>query len=337
MPSDTDALLYAPDLFGNARPEAATGSLAEEFFVPPLSVLDGKTGWWLERRKAWLSRGIRSEEGRSGDLLSGFKGIAALDGNYRALKEGKAPPANKNYWQGSVGTSVFDPVLCELAYRWFCPPAGSVLDPFAGGSVRGIVASCLGLRYLGADLREEQCEANRAQAASIVPPGQPAPVWVAGDCRRILPLLREMGAEADFVFTCPPYGHLERYSDNPDDLSTLRPPAFREAYAACIAAAAEALNPDRFAAFVVASYRDGDRVCDLPGWTVAAAEAAGLTYYNDCVFTPRGGTAALRARNAFTYRKVTPCHQRLLVFVKGNAQRATAALSPVPDANPTEE
>ena len=28
------------------------------------------------------------------------------------------------------GTSIFDPVLCELAYRWFCPPGGVVLDPF---------------------------------------------------------------------------------------------------------------------------------------------------------------------------------------------------------------
>ena len=34
--------------------------------------------------------------------------------------------------------SIFDPVVCEIAYRWFCPPAGIVLDPFAGGSVRGI-------------------------------------------------------------------------------------------------------------------------------------------------------------------------------------------------------
>lgn len=25
------------------------------------------------------------------------------------------------------GTSIFDPVLCELAYRWFCPPAGKSL------------------------------------------------------------------------------------------------------------------------------------------------------------------------------------------------------------------
>ncbi len=42
------------------------------------------------------------------------------------------------------GTSIFDPVLCEIAYRWFCLQGGTVLDPFAGGSGRGIVASRLG-------------------------------------------------------------------------------------------------------------------------------------------------------------------------------------------------
>src|ERR1700733_3489840 len=47
--------------------------------------------------------------------------------------------------------SIFDPVLCELVYRWYSPPGGLVLDPFAGGSVRGIVASVLGRRYLGID------------------------------------------------------------------------------------------------------------------------------------------------------------------------------------------
>lgn len=68
---------------------------------------------------------------------------------------------------GSSGTSIFDPVLCEIAYRWFSPPGGLVLDPFAGGSVRGIVAAKLGRRYIGLDLREEQVAANREQAAEI--------------------------------------------------------------------------------------------------------------------------------------------------------------------------
>ena len=77
----------------------------------------------------------------------------------------------RDYYQGpdtyASGTSIFDPVLCELAYRWFCPPGGLVLDPFAGGSVRGIVAGALGRRYVGVELRAEQVAANRKQGAVI--------------------------------------------------------------------------------------------------------------------------------------------------------------------------
>lgn len=55
------------------------------------------------------------------------------------------------------GTSIFDPVLCELAYRWFSPVGGLILDPFAGGSVRGIVdvSECL---------KEAEAAAEQAQA-----------------------------------------------------------------------------------------------------------------------------------------------------------------------------
>ena len=108
------------------------------------------------------------------------------------------------------GTSIFDPVLCEIAYRWFCPPGGTVLDPFAGGSVRGIVAARLGRPYVGIELRAEQVGANQAQADLA---GDPSPRWIAGDSRDLARLAA--GIEADLVFSCPPYWNLERYSDDP--------------------------------------------------------------------------------------------------------------------------
>ena len=37
-----------------------------------------------------------------------------------------------------ASTSIFDPVLTEIAYRWFCPSGGKILDAFAGGSVRAL-------------------------------------------------------------------------------------------------------------------------------------------------------------------------------------------------------
>ena len=44
---------------------------------------------------------------------------------------------------------------------------GMILDPFAGGSVRGIVASKLGRQYIGHELRQEQVDANRAQGSEL--------------------------------------------------------------------------------------------------------------------------------------------------------------------------
>ena len=82
--------------------------------------------------------------------------------------------SRKDFAAGQSGTSIFDPVLCELAYRWFCPAGGTVLDPFAGGSVRGVVASKVGLKYIGVELREEQVEANRVQGDKICA-GDPFP------------------------------------------------------------------------------------------------------------------------------------------------------------------
>jgi DNA modification methylase len=75
---------------------------------------------------------------------------------------------------GQSGTSIFDPVLCELAYRWFSPPAGLVLDPFAGGSVRGIVAAKLGRRYVGVDLSGRASRGERRAQAEICAEGRSA-------------------------------------------------------------------------------------------------------------------------------------------------------------------
>ncbi len=221
------------------------------------------------------------------------------------------------------GTSIFDPVLCELAYRWFCPPGGLVLDPFAGGSVRGIVAAKLGRRYLGIDLRPEQVEANRAQAAEICKGGL-APEWIVGDSAQVLPGVK---AEADMVFTCPPYGDLEVYSDDPADLSAMDHAAFCRAYRAIIAAAVARLKADRFAVCVVGDFRDSKGFYrGFVGETVAAFEAAGARLYNEAILVTAVGSLPIRAGKQFSAtRKLGKTHQNLLCFVKGDPRRATEA------------
>ena len=224
------------------------------------------------------------------------------------------------------GTSIFDPVLCEIAYRWFCPPGGTVMDPFAGGSVRGVVASRLGLSYIGVELRGEQVDANEAQAALGA---GPAPRWITGDSRDIAKLAK--GVDADLIFSCPPYWNLEVYSDDPADLSTLGKDAFFAAYAAIIRDTVARLRDDRFAFWVIGDVRDaGGFFVNLPGRTVEAFEAAGAKFYNDAILITAVGSLPIRVGRQFTAsRKLGRTHQNVLVFCKGDPKRATEACGQV--------
>jgi DNA modification methylase len=215
-----------------------------------------------------------------------------------------------------TGTSIFDPVLCELAYRWFCPTGGRILDPFAGGSVRGIVAAVLGYRYEGIDLRPEQVAANVEQAARICKDIKPQ--WHVGDSRNVADLVQ---GEVDLVFSCPPYFDLELYSDDANDLSNAGSYAdFLIAYRAIIAASVAKLKPNRFAAFVVGDIRDGKGFYrNFVSDTTTAFQDAGATLYNEAILVTAIGSLPIRVGRQFGgYRKLGKTHQQLLVFYKGD-------------------
>lgn len=482
-------------------------TMTDRFLVPPLTVLDSRQGYWRERHRAWLSLGIKSEAGRSivGETVIGH----ASDGMSRQLVCDLAA--------GGSGPSVFSPVLCEIAYRWWCPEGGQVVDPFSGGSVRGIVASKLGRRYWGCDLSREQIAANEEQAASIVPEAARVPVAVSGPmlrqmfrpcepdfiksvclgrcchgssglsvivhpseqqrietlgvtvtdgfivadssglcplkttdglcsqhdskplgCKaspftfndsgllvvrnryRLLKCFKAAGAVpayiahrwsldqlfgsseasriadaaergddrisatmpaevaavladnhnarnaktlhletpqpewkcgdamdeleaaplADFVFSCPPYGDLEKYSDDPRDLSSMEWHTFAAEYGRIILRAVKQLKDDRFACFVVGNFRDAKGYYrDLVGLTVRAFEDAGAKFYNEAIYvTPIAGIRFTASRNFSTARKLGKVHQNVLVFVKGDAKAAVAAcgdvvVAPLPAEN----
>lgn len=170
-PMDLRMLLgeFAP---GGVDPSVVTDrpSLADRFLFPPFSVFDARQGLWIARKRSWLGLGIQSEVGREENLLGFSRHIINKD-FYISKREGYVdfPEGGDAVYEKNKGTSVFDPVLCELLYRWFAPLRGRVLDPFAGGSVRGIVASLLGLEYTGLDLNDAQIEEDRKQAEAICP------------------------------------------------------------------------------------------------------------------------------------------------------------------------
>jgi hypothetical protein len=345
------------DLFGEPiKPNPGGGALARAFMVPPFSVLSARDGWWQERKRAWIALGIKSELGR-GEVQGSMASARAVQkgevqgsrasarttncGLGRRSAPGGSPmPAPGNYdgrrsdgagreipedgMETWVVSSVFDPVICEIAYRWFCKPGGVVLDPFAGGSVRGIVASVLGNPPVGVDLRVEQVIANRAQAEKIC--SDPLPTWICGDSRDPTTLLA--AGKADILFSCPPYGDLEVYSDDPLDLSTMSFERFAEAYAEIIKRSAAQLRQNRFAVFVVGDFRDKKTGAyrNFPGRTITAFADAGMQLYNDAILVTAVGSLPVRTTKQFQAgRKLGKTHQNILVFVKGDGKIAAQA------------
>lgn len=290
---------------GEEPPEAKAAGykLKELFLCNPFSVLDCKTAEWQGRKRAWLDLGIRSEAGRDDNLTDACDSPDYIEGTCDKM----AP-----------GTSIFDPALCELMYRWFCPDGGSILDPFAGGSVRGIVAGRLGYRYFGNDIRPEQVTANEDNAREV--PVLEPPRWSCGDSRDLGALAG--GQSYDMVFSCPPYYDLEIYSDDPADLSNMTWEDFRTAYREIIAESCKLLSDNRFAVFVVGDVRDKRGFYrDLIGETKLAFADCGCLLYNEIIKLDPFGTARARARRLFGNRKVVRVHQHVLVFYKGDPAR----------------
>ena len=212
------------------------------------------------------------------------------------------------------GTSIFDPVLCEVIYNWFCPEDGIVFDPFAGGSVRGIVAELLGRKYIGVDLSQKQVDTNQINADKF----GVCPAWHCDDSRNSDKYLPD--GSADLVFSCPPYHNLEKYSEHPLDLSNMNYTDFLEAYSDIISIACRKLKDNRFAVFVVGDVRDNKGAYrDFISDTKRIFQDNGLCLYNEMILLDQYGTAPFRAGGIFkAKRKVTKVHQNVLVFYKGN-------------------
>lgn len=215
-------------------------SLADKYTVAPFSVLDGRSGEWQKRKKQWHSVIGDSRKGRAEDLIRGIADIS------------KRKSARLS------GTSEFDPVLCEVLIKWFCPPNGKIVDPFAGGNVRGIISAILGNEYHGVDIRTEQIAENEASLPKIREDYAQAPKWYCGDSANIDVMLSKE-APFDFFLMCPPYGDLEKYSDDPKDLSTMKYDDFIDTYRKIIAKTVSLLSENAFCAVVVSDIRDKKR------------------------------------------------------------------------------
>ena len=192
-----------------------------------------------------------------------------------------------------------------------------MFDPFAGGSVRGIVAEMLGRKYIGIDLSERQVDANQTNADEF----GVCPAWYCDDSKNADKYLPD--GCADLIFSCPPYHNLEKYSNHPLDLSNMNYSDFLAAYREIISIACRKLKDNRFAVFVVGDVRDSKGAYkDFISQTKQIFKDCGLCLYNEMVLLEPYGTAPMRAGKPFSVnRKITKTHQNILVFYKGDIRK----------------
>ena len=313
-------------LFDRTVSHLPSNLLRDNFGWPPFSVLNTISHDWQRQKREWLYILPHSGEGRD-------------------VKRYNATPTNTFSARGedvkeAESVSIFDPFLCELMYKWFSNKGMKILDPFAGGSVRGLVAETLGRNYVGVDLSTEQVITNRKhqkeyQEKFVDIPGTVE--WVCGDSARVLtdPSFIEKYGQFDMVFTCPPYYNLEQYTKNPADLSRMPDyECFKCKYADIITAAADCLLPDTFYCILVTEIRQSPKGLENSGYhgfvpdTIKILMNHGLQYYNEIILENNIGSLPIRAPKYFNQsRKIGRHHQNIVVFYKGN-------ISHIPDKYP---
>lgn len=311
------------DIFFPGDKDTIGKSLKEDFGIIPFSILDSRTGEWLKRKRQWEELGFNSQETREDVQLIAKSGQSPKV--YDIKNKLKKALGREPEWDDILdyarergihifkGGSVFDPVLCELLYKWFTNKGDNILDPFSGGSVRGIVAAYMERKYHGIDLRDDQIVANKLQSDNLNLDIQ----WYTGDSNVVLD---NMDVEADFVFSCPPYHDLEHYSDDPNDLSNMDYESFVNVYRSIISKSVYRLKENCFACFVVGDIRDKNGFYrNFVSETISAFEDAGMYLYNEMILINQIGSMAIRLRKQFNVgRKCGKIHQNVLIFYKGN-------------------
>lgn len=302
------------DLFG----QDVKQSLIQKYIIPPYSVIDLNKTEYKKRAKKYIEMGIKSEIGRTSVVYtaSSSKDTTHINELEKNWKE-QTQKYRKKLIGKTNGISIFNPFICEVLYNWFCPTNGHILDPFAGGGVRGIVACLLGYKYTGVELRKEQVDANRNNSLEVLAVNN-QPQYYQGDSEKQIPLLK---IEYDFIFSCPPYFNLEIYSKDEADLSNMDYECFILKYERIIKISCDRLKKGGFACFVVSEVREvknryGMGYLGFVPSTIQAFKHAGMEYYNEIIMINNTGNAGLRADKYMRTKKVVRVHQNILVFRK---------------------
>jgi DNA modification methylase len=200
-----------------------------------------------------------------------------------------------------------------------------VCDPFGGSGTVAVECARLGRRAITLDINPRAAELTRQKLAALETETNGVLVLHA-DARRI-PLA---DGTVDAIVTDPPYADMIRYSDRPDDLSTIDDyGAFLRELDVAFGEMTRVLKPERYCVVFVSDYRLARRRVVLPlhADVIALMSARGMElfdlyvwrYYRSGAFRPFGARP-FQAMNTHSY---------ILVFFKPASVRPIVKNRPV--------
>lgn len=296
------------NLFGEEITEA--NNLKQMFLIEPYSVINTRDHKWQRLKKKWND--ILKEVGETREEED-----FTIRRNTGIQKRGNAVPTEKQkkFMYNDKNISLFDPVISQLCYEWFCVKGGHVIDCCAGDTRKGNVIAKLGGVYTGIELRKQQVIHNNNKAFD-------GAKWVCDTGENITKYI-DLNS-ADMILSCPPYFNLEVYSEMENDISNAKSyELFINSLERMYIESIKCLKNDSFACIIIQNIRKIKSQSYIDYYPfkediIRIFTNNGMVFYNDIVILKANGTAQMRAIPYMHQRKIVPIHEYLLVFYKGN-------------------
>lgn len=257
-------------------------------FIPAFSIFDGRSGIWQERTRKWREILTKDLQGESREKV-----LASEEGIY-----------------GSEGdVSLFNPTLAEVLVRAFTKEGDKVIVPF-GELTKVAIPGLYNRDVTGIELRKEQVDLNNKITGQL---GLTNVNTIEGDA-----LNENLYPEADFIYSCPPYLDLEKYSELKEDLSNQSEAEFFTSMQKFIQICYKKLKNDCFFVLIFGNIRRPDgSIVDITSKVSELATKEGFKLYNDIVYLQPLGTSSMRSSQFVKTRKVVRNHEKVLIFKKG--------------------
>ena len=259
--------------------------------MPMTNVIDRRKGDWKVGRRFFKDISDYGNQGRP-------------DG----ITYGNLPTYIKGNMQG---TSIHDPYLTFNVYQFFSRKGDKILDPFAGGIPRGVIAERMDREYTGIDVRHEQIESNIEISEDL----GVKPFYILGDSEQVLDTLDDLSF--DLVYTSPPFWGCEIYSQEEKDLSNMDLVDFQIKYETILKKTSKKLKPLGNFVIEVGDGRDSRGYFTLqPEMTAQILQESGLKLYNRFTIIDPLGTKAYTSKRANENGKFTGTHKLMYHFIK---------------------